>query len=74
MKTCRLQSGMVLTIEPGKSLVSWVKVCNTTSIGIYVPPLPDFPKHFHNIGIRIEVCPFFPSEDTNLTCMVRMRF
>ncbi|KAF8351090.1 peptidase M24, structural domain-containing protein, partial [Amanita rubescens] len=34
----RLQSGMVLTIEPG----------------IYVPPLPDFPKHFHNIGIRIE--------------------
>ncbi|KAJ8514895.1 hypothetical protein ONZ45_g7632 [Pleurotus djamor] len=33
-----LQAGMVLTIEPG----------------IYVPPLPIFPKHFHDIGIRIE--------------------
>ena len=22
--------------------------------GIYVPPLPEFPKAFHNIGIRIE--------------------
>ena len=22
--------------------------------GIYVPPLPDFPKAFHNMGIRIE--------------------
>ncbi|KAJ7929083.1 hypothetical protein B0H13DRAFT_1596926, partial [Mycena leptocephala] len=24
------------------------------SPGIYVPPSPSFPKHFHNIGIRIE--------------------
>ncbi|KAF8883399.1 peptidase M24, structural domain-containing protein [Infundibulicybe gibba] len=30
--------GMVVTIEPG----------------LYVPPLSKFPKHFHNIGIRIE--------------------
>lgn len=30
---------MVVTIEPG----------------IYVPPSPAFPKHFQNIGIRIEV-------------------
>ncbi|KAF8629628.1 hypothetical protein AX15_003362 [Amanita polypyramis BW_CC] len=33
-----LKSGMIVTIEPG----------------IYVPPFPNFPKHFHNIGIRIE--------------------
>ncbi|KAJ7499439.1 peptidase M24 [Mycena latifolia] len=33
-----LKTGMVITIEPG----------------IYVPPSPSFPKHFHNIGIRIE--------------------
>ncbi|GLB33304.1 putative peptidase M24 [Lyophyllum shimeji] len=33
-----LKAGMVVTIEPG----------------IYVPPTPNFPKHFHNIGIRIE--------------------
>ncbi|KAJ6612152.1 peptidase M24 [Mycena sp. CBHHK59/15] len=33
-----LKAGMVITIEPG----------------IYVPPSPLFPKHFHNIGIRIE--------------------
>ncbi|KAJ7666498.1 peptidase M24 [Mycena rosella] len=33
-----LKAGMVITIEPG----------------IYVPPSPSFPKHFHNIGIRIE--------------------
>ncbi|KIJ70629.1 hypothetical protein HYDPIDRAFT_78612 [Hydnomerulius pinastri MD-312] len=24
------------------------------SAGIYVPPTPQFPKHFHNMGIRIE--------------------
>ncbi|KZO93766.1 peptidase M24 [Calocera viscosa TUFC12733] len=35
-----LQSGMVITIEPG----------------VYVPPADNFPKHFHNIGIRIEDC------------------
>ncbi|KAI6035635.1 peptidase M24 [Pisolithus orientalis] len=33
-----LKAGMVITIEPG----------------IYVPPLPQFPKNFHNMGIRIE--------------------
>ncbi|PIL36606.1 hypothetical protein GSI_00295 [Ganoderma sinense ZZ0214-1] len=33
-----IKKGMVITIEPG----------------IYVPPLPEFPKAFHNIGIRIE--------------------
>lgn len=33
-----LRKGMVITIEPG----------------IYVPPTSKFPKHFHNIGIRIE--------------------
>ncbi|KAN0097864.1 Peptidase M24, structural domain containing protein [Tylopilus felleus] len=34
----RLKAGMVITVEPG----------------IYVPPLPQFPKAFHNMGIRIE--------------------
>lgn len=24
-------------------------------IGIYVPPSNNFPRHFHNMGIRIEV-------------------
>ncbi|KAH9843656.1 peptidase M24 [Rhodofomes roseus] len=33
-----LQAGMVITVEPG----------------VYVPPSAHFPKHFHNIGIRIE--------------------
>ncbi|KAF7301306.1 Methionine aminopeptidase [Mycena indigotica] len=33
-----LRRGMVITVEPG----------------IYVPPTAQFPKHFHNIGIRIE--------------------
>ncbi|KAF5322673.1 hypothetical protein D9619_001139 [Psilocybe cf. subviscida] len=33
-----MMEGMVITIEPG----------------IYVPPTANFPKHFHNIGIRIE--------------------
>ncbi|KAJ7638370.1 peptidase M24 [Roridomyces roridus] len=33
-----LKPGMVITVEPG----------------IYVPPSPSFPKHFHNLGIRIE--------------------
>jgi hypothetical protein len=31
---------MVVTIEPG----------------IYVPPLAPFPKHYHNMGVRIEAC------------------
>ncbi|THH09459.1 hypothetical protein EW146_g8678 [Bondarzewia mesenterica] len=34
-----LKEGMVITIEPG----------------VYVPPDPAFPKHFHGLGIRIEV-------------------
>jgi len=34
----QLKEGMVVTVEPG----------------IYVPPDPRFPKHFHNTGIRIE--------------------
>ncbi|KAF5364376.1 hypothetical protein D9756_000893 [Leucocoprinus leucothites] len=33
-----LKSDMVITIEPG----------------IYVPPVPQFPKQYHNMGIRIE--------------------
>ncbi|KAH7912445.1 peptidase M24 [Hygrophoropsis aurantiaca] len=33
-----LKSGMIITVEPG----------------IYVPPTANFPKHFHNMGIRIE--------------------
>ena len=37
----RLTEGMVITIEPG----------------IYVPPMASFPKHYHNMGIRIEVGP-----------------
>ncbi|KAJ7229152.1 peptidase M24 [Mycena pura] len=37
-RTGSLKAGMVITVEPG----------------IYVPPSPQFPKHFHNIGIRIE--------------------
>ncbi|GAA5869896.1 hypothetical protein JCM3774_000523 [Rhodotorula dairenensis] len=34
----RIQAGMVITIEPG----------------LYVPPLPHFPKGFHNQVVRIE--------------------
>jgi hypothetical protein len=26
------------------------------SSGVYVPPTANFPKVFHNLGIRIEVC------------------
>ncbi|KAI8984931.1 peptidase M24, structural domain-containing protein [Trametes punicea] len=37
-KDAPLKAGMVVTIEPG----------------VYVPPFPEFPKAFHNIGIRIE--------------------
>jgi len=33
-----LKTGMVITIEPG----------------IYVPPVSQFPKQYHNMGIRIE--------------------
>ncbi|KZV79651.1 Creatinase/aminopeptidase [Exidia glandulosa HHB12029] len=34
----KLKEGMVITVEPG----------------VYVPPLPQYPKHFHGLGIRIE--------------------
>lgn len=34
----RLKAGMVVTIEPG----------------VYVPPMAQFPKHFHGLGVRIE--------------------
>ncbi|KAF8169506.1 peptidase M24, structural domain-containing protein [Pholiota molesta] len=37
-RSAPLKEGMVITIEPG----------------IYVPPTANFPKHYHNIGIRIE--------------------
>ncbi|KAI0766191.1 peptidase M24, structural domain-containing protein [Trametes elegans] len=37
-RNASLKAGMVVTIEPG----------------VYVPPFPEFPKAFHNIGIRIE--------------------
>lgn len=37
-RTTKLQEGMVITIEPG----------------IYVPPLERYPKHFWNLGVRIE--------------------
>ncbi|KAF5390508.1 hypothetical protein D9757_005207 [Collybiopsis confluens] len=37
-RTATLKAGMVITVEPG----------------IYVPPSPAFPKHYHNLGIRIE--------------------
>ncbi|KZT53381.1 peptidase M24 [Calocera cornea HHB12733] len=36
----RLRPGMVITVEPG----------------VYVPPHDSFPKHFHNLGVRIEDC------------------
>jgi Xaa-Pro aminopeptidase len=39
MDVNRLVEGNVLTVEPG----------------LYIPPDDAFPKHFHNIGIRIEV-------------------
>lgn len=35
-----LVAGNVITIEPG----------------CYVPADPSYPKHFHGLGIRIEVC------------------
>lgn len=49
---------MVVTVEPGMSSSHPVSDERRPDIhvpGIYVPPTPNFPKHFHNIGIRIEV-------------------
>ncbi|KIK07614.1 hypothetical protein K443DRAFT_2165 [Laccaria amethystina LaAM-08-1] len=37
-RTSTLKAGNVITVEPG----------------IYVPPTANFPKHYHNLGIRIE--------------------
>ncbi|KAI0269392.1 peptidase M24 [Gloeopeniophorella convolvens] len=37
-RSAPLKEGMVITIEPG----------------VYVPPDPQFPKHFHGLGMRIE--------------------
>ncbi|KAJ7762729.1 peptidase M24 [Mycena maculata] len=56
-RSARLKAGMVITIEPGKPLpLSQRSIFFQLSLsaGIYVPPSPSFPKHFHNIGIRIE--------------------
>lgn len=50
-----LREGMVITIEPGRFLVIEAVLRKLTHSGIYVPPSADFPKEFHNIGIRIEV-------------------
>lgn len=50
---------MVITIEPGKPFSLTVNIASMllteVALGIYVPPTANFPKHFHNIGIRIEV-------------------
>jgi|SRR6266498_371623 len=35
-------------------------------IGIYVPPTPNFPKHFHDMGVRIEA-----SLSTSVICTSR---
>ncbi|KAJ2918087.1 hypothetical protein MD484_g2305, partial [Candolleomyces efflorescens] len=37
-RSAALKEGNVITVEPG----------------IYVPPSTNFPKHFHNLGVRIE--------------------
>ena len=48
---------MVITVEPGKPYLLQRKQALTFHwpSGIYVPADARFPKHFHNIGIRIEV-------------------
>lgn len=48
---------MVITVEPGTRSISVITPLLLTLIspGIYVPPTPQFPKVFHNMGIRIEV-------------------
>jgi intermediate cleaving peptidase 55 len=49
---------MVITIEPGtcKPLAPSTRVLTLLlfSIGVYVPADPQFPKHFHGFGMRIE--------------------
>jgi hypothetical protein len=52
----RLQEGMVITIEPGTyAYPLQTRTLSRTLKGIYVPPNANFPKQFHDIGIRIEV-------------------
>jgi len=53
----RLKAGMIVTVEPGIHVLSFVphKLRMALILGIYVPPTSDFPKYFHNLGIRIEV-------------------
>lgn len=51
-----LKAGMVVTIEPGKPCsFAKRKTRMLSCTGVYVPPYREFPKAFHNIGIRIEV-------------------
>lgn len=49
---------MVITIEPGMCEPPALGTCVLTlllfSIGVYVPADPQFPKHFHGFGMRIE--------------------
>jgi Xaa-Pro aminopeptidase len=59
---------MVITIEPGtcKSYLTYLTpsavslVCDSDitivyfNQGVYVPADPQFPKHFHGLGMRIE--------------------
>ena len=48
---------MVITIEPGTRVAGTANcpVDYWIAIGVYIPPDSAYPKHFHNIGIRIEV-------------------
>ncbi|CDO74201.1 hypothetical protein BN946_scf185043.g253 [Trametes cinnabarina] len=52
-RDARLKEGMVVTIEPG----------------VYVPPFSEFPRAFHNIGIRIEVSSLQGSESYAHPCV-----
>ena len=53
---------MVITIEPGTCPVfraiappNRYLTATQTITGVYVPSDPAYPKHFHGLGIRIEV-------------------
>lgn len=47
---------MVITVEPGGYKLSSSSSCRIyRDQGLYVPPTPQFPKCYHNMGIRIEV-------------------
>ncbi len=47
------QPGMIVTIEPGVHL-PLIFSCFSLIYKSYIGPHPKIPKHFHNIGIRIE--------------------